>query len=67
MMRYIKTYNVLVSGADGMKKKRRKGEVNYRSFWCFVVAIIIGQLLGVIIENRTFGLFIGFVIWCIWD
>ena len=50
-----------------MKDKRRKGEVNYRSFLRFIVALIIGQLVGVIIENRMFGLFIGLIIWCIWD
>lgn len=50
-----------------MKDKRRKGEVNYRSFWRFIAALIIGQLIGVIIQNRVFGLFIGFIIWCIWD
>jgi len=50
-----------------MKDKRRKGDVNYRSFWRFVMSIFIGQLIGVIIDNRAFGLFVGFVIWCIWD
>jgi len=66
MKRYTKTY-VLVSGADYVKDKRRKGEINYRSFWRFIAALIIGQLIGVIIQNRVFGLFIGFIIWCIWD
>ena len=50
-----------------MKDKRRKGDVNYRSFWRFVASVIIGQLIGVIVENRMLGLCIGFMIWCIWD